>query len=370
MKIRENIHHVGVIDEKVRIFHGYETPIGTTYNAYLIIDDKITLIDFVKAPFASELLSNIRSVIGDKPIDYFICNHVEPDHSGALPLICGAYPNAVVYGTAACERELAAYYPGCKYQFVKVGAGSTLCTGKYNFKFMPMPMVHWPDSMSTYLEEEGILFSNDALGQHIGTGELLDHEINLGSLLDRAGDYYANIVLPFGMQVSKLLDSVSELDISLVCPSHGVVLEKSIPDMIKKYRDWSGNFVDPTRAVTVYDTMWGTTRKMAARISEEWKVKGVFVEEINLSERHYSYAMSRILEAKYIFVGSPTLNNNMLPTVSAFLTYMKGLKPRGERVGMAFGSYGWSGESVSQVNDVLSSCGFEMLPPIKALWNI
>ena len=369
MELRKNVYSVRAVDSEIRVFHGYLTPIGTTYNAYLVVDEKVTLIDFVKRPFADELLANIKAVIGDRPVDYIICNHVEPDHSGALPVIVKEYPSAVVYGTANCEKGLKAYYPDSVYPFVQVKDGDTLSTGKYTFKFHPIPMVHWPDSMATYLVEEKILFPNDALGQHIGTGELYDEELTLDHLLDRAGDYYANIVLPYGAQVKKLLEALSVFDIEMVCPSHGVILKKYVRQVEEKYAAWCENKVDEKKAVVVFDTMWGTTRKMAQRLADEYTQKGCSVELIDLAERHQSYAMARLLEAKYIFVGSPTLNNQMMPPVSAFLTYMKGLKPK-NRVGLAFGSYGWSGESVGQVNDILTACGFEMLPPIKAQWNV
>ncbi|MGL4483883.1 MAG: FprA family A-type flavoprotein, partial [Anaerovoracaceae bacterium] len=185
MKIKENIYSVGVVDKDIRIFHGYETPVGTTYNAYLVIDDQVTLIDFVKQPFAEEHLRNIKEILGDRKVDNIISNHVEPDHSGSLPLILENYPTAKIYGTAACEKELGIYYPEAKMDFNVVGKGDTLNTGKYNFHFIPMPMVHWPDSMSTYLAEEKILFSNDALGQHIGTGEVFDTDISWGKLNQR-----------------------------------------------------------------------------------------------------------------------------------------------------------------------------------------
>ncbi|WP_312652205.1 FprA family A-type flavoprotein [Aminipila sp.] len=369
MKITDNVYSVGVVDKDVRIFHGYYTPIGTTYNSFLVLDEKITLIDFVKQTFTDEFLKNIEQVLQGRTIDYIICNHVEPDHSGALPKVMERYPKAMVYGTANCEKGLKAYYPTEKYDFTVVKLGDTLNTGKYNFKFIPMPMVHWPDSMSTYLEEEKILFSNDAFGQHTGTGEIFDTENGLDKLIDRAADYYANIVLPFGMQVGKLIASVSPLDIKTVCPSHGVIITKYLPEILQKYIFWSQNQTDDKKVLIVYDTMWGTTKKLAEQLNEEYKTKGFDVELINLSEDHYSHAMSRTLEAKYIFVGSPTLNNTMLPSVIAFLTYMKGLKPKG-RIGKAFGSYGWSGESISQINDILLSCGFETEEPLKVMWNI
>lgn len=367
--ISEKIYSVGAVDKDVRVFHGYHTPIGTSYNAYLIVDEKITLIDFVKAKFSGELLSNIKETIGDKKIDYIICNHVEPDHSGALPEIIKEYPDALIYGTASCKNELEIYYPDSKFEFKTVKAGDELNTGKYTFKFIPMPMVHWPDSMSTYLAEEKILFSNDALGQHIGTGEFSDSDLSAEKLFDRAADYYANIVMPFGMQVTKLLNEVSKYEIKTVCPSHGVILQKHIGDMVSRYAAWSKNECDENKCIIVYDTMWGTTAKMAERLKGEYESKNLNVEVINLSEKHYSYAMAKCIDAKYIIVGSPTLNNEMLPSVAAFLTYIKGLKPK-NRIGQAFGSYGWSGESIKNIDSILKVMNFEVLEPVKAKWNI
>jgi len=231
-----------------------------------------------------------------------------------------------------------------------------------------MPMVHWPDSMATYLEEERVLFSNDALGQHIGSGEVFDYELPLERLLDRAGDYYANIVLPFGMQVKKLLCALGGIDIEMVCPSHGVILQERVADMVGKYAAWCDN-VTEDRAVIIYDTMWGTTEKLARLLADACACEGRAAELINLSERHHSYAMARLLEAKHIYVGSPTLNNQMMPTVAAFLAYMRGLKPKC-RVGRAFGSYGWSGESVGQIGDILAACGFEVLEAVRVMWNV
>lgn len=369
MNLRGNIFSVGAIDSEVRIFHGYETPIGTTYNAYLILDEQVTLIDFVKAPFSNVLIDNIQALIGDRTIDNIICNHVEPDHSGALPSIVEKYPNATIYGTANCEKELKAYYPNSHYPFSIVKLGDTLCTGNYHFHFIPMPMVHWPDSMSTYLEEEATLFSNDAFGQHIGTGEIIDTQLDDTLLMDRTADYYANIVLPFSQPVKKLLDTIEGYPVAMICPSHGVTLTEHVSSVLKRYEQWSSSEINEQKVVIIYDTMWGTTRKIAERLDAQWSKQGYQVELISLSQKHYSYAMARILDAKYIFVGSPTLNNMMLPTVIAFLTYMKGLKPR-NRIGKAFGSYGWSGESIPQIHDLLSSCGFEMMDSEKAQWNI
>lgn len=369
-ELEPSVYSVGVIDSDIHLFHGYEVPFGTTYNAYLIVDgDDAVLIDTVKVPFAQQLLANIQKVLGDKPLTHIICNHVEPDHSGALPAVVAAYPHAVVHGTKACARELAAYYPKITYPFVEASPADPLETEHFSFEFIPMPMVHWPDSMSTYVPEIETLFSNDALGQHIGTGAAFDSDISTEQLDERAGDYYANIVLPFGMQVEKLLASVGSLSIKRICPSHGVILTDSIPRMVEHYTRWSRNETDKHKAVIVYDTMWHTTEKMAHQLQGEWEDEGLNVELISLSEKHYSYAMAQLLEAQFLAVGSPTLNNQMLPSVAAFLTYAKGLKPKG-RTALAFGSYGWSGESVKYIQDELESMGCTLLDSRKVQWNI
>lgn len=369
-EITSSVYSVGVCDSNVRIFHGYQVPFGTTYNAYLVVSPtEAVLIDFVKAAFADELLDNITEVLGERKLTHIICNHVEPDHSGALPAVVAAYPDVPIYGTKACERELHAYYPSVDFTFETVGAGDALTAAGHTFNFVPMPMVHWPDSMSTYVPEIKTLFSNDAFGQHIGTGVHFDHELDDGTMVERAGDYYANIVLPFGMQVAKLLDAASALEIERICPSHGVIVEQRIAEMVQLYTRWSAGETDDQRGVVVYDTMWGTTEKMAQHIAGTWKAQGIHTELINLSKHHYSYAMTQLLEARFVAVGSPTLNNQMLPSVAAFLTYAKGLKPK-NHTGLAFGSYGWSGESVKYIQQELEGMGFEMLESQKAQWNI
>ncbi len=369
MKITQDIYSVGVVDGDVRIFHGYKTPFGTTYNAYLVVDEQVTLIDFVKAQFAEDFIANIKEVLGERLIDNIICNHVEPDHSGALPLVNEHYPKAKIYGTAACEKGLRAYYKGIDFEFNSVKLGDTLCTGLKTFRFIPMPMVHWPDSMACYLEQDKILFSNDAFGQHLGTGAVWDSDITTDELMERCANYYANIVLPFGTQVQKLVTTLSEYDIKMICPSHGVMLKKSIPLVLQRYSFWAQGRVMDKKLAVIYDSMWGATTKMARNLGREYLEIGFEVDIVDLTSTHYSEAISVMLEASHVFVGSSTLNNGMLPTVSAFLCYMKGLRPK-NRIGMAFGAYGWSGESIKDVEGILESCGFEMLPSRKVQWDI
>ncbi len=373
MKIAENIYWVGVIDWDVRNFHGYLTPYGTTYNAYLVLDEKVTLIDTVRRPFAPELLQNISEVIDPAQIDYFICNHVEPDHSGSIPAFFEACPDAKIIATQNGRKELEAYYFDVnlfekpdRCQVVKMG--DTLCTGQYTFQFVPMPMVHWPDSMATYLPGPNILFSNDALGQHVASNERFDDEIGRERLMERAGDYYANIVLPFDRPVQTLLGAASKLDVSLVAPSHGVMLRGFIADIVEAYGRWARHETDPNRAVVIYDSMWGSTRVLAERLVDKYEREGKTVELLSLSDNHVSTCMAKLLDVGTVAVGCPTLNRQVLPTMAAFLSYLSGLNPK-NRKGQAFGSYGWSGESVGMIDSALKALGWDCGEPIRCLWR-
>lgn len=365
-KIRENVYSVGPVDSGVRIFHGYLTPNGSSYNSYLIIDDEITLIDGAKATFTDEHIKNIEEIVPLDKINHIIVNHIEPDHSGSLPEIIKRAKNAKVYSTMQGFKGLKNYYHIDIENAVSVKGNDEINTGKYTFKFIPAPMVHWPDSMLTYLVQEKILFSNDALGQHIGTDKMYDDELGKEFIMSRTGDYYANIVLPFGMQVGKLLDSARDLDLELVCPSHGVILRSYIKEVLEGYDKWKDNTVSE-EAIVIYDTMWNSTKEMAERIAKEFEDKGIPASLLDLKETHYSTAMAQLLEKKYIAIGCSTLNKNILPATAAFLAYMRGLAPKG-RVGLAFGSYGWSGESISQIEDVMKELDWETLPQQKRLY--
>ena len=358
VKLKDNIYWVGGIDWDLRNFHGYLTQRGSTYNAYLIIDEKVTLIDTVKHYLADEMLERISAVIDPTKIDYIISNHVEMDHSGSLPRIKEIAPNAEIFTSPSGEKGLVMHYKK-DWKLRPVKSGEELKLGKYTLQFVLTPMVHWPDNMVSYLKEEKILFSNDAFGQHIATSERFDDEYSLDIILEEAKKYYANIVLPYGAQVKKALEAAASLPIDIIAPSHGIIWRASIPKILGEYAKWSSNQTE-RKALIIYDTMWKSTEKMARAIYNAFEKKGYFPHLMNLQHNHISDIMTELMTAEYICVGSPTLNNNMLPTVSAFLTYMKGLAPR-KRKGMAFGSYGWGGQSVKQVEEVLAGCGFSML---------
>jgi flavorubredoxin len=356
VEIKPNIYWVGAIDWDLRYFHGYQTPRGTTYNAYLIVDDKITLVDTVKHYLFEEMLARIKAVVDPASIDYLVVNHVEMDHSGSMPGVMGVAPRARIVtspkGKSGLERH---YRKGWEYSVVD--SGEQLSLGSRTLEFVQTPMVHWPDSMVGYIPEERLLLSNDAFGQHIAGAERFDDEVGWDIVHEEAAKYYANIVLPYGDQVKKAMETIGRLSVELIAPSHGVVWRSYLPRLLDAYSKWAGHETEQ-KALIVYDTMWGSTRKIAAALANGLEDAGVPVTIRFLQTSHMSEIMSDVLVSKAVFVGSPTLNNGMLPTVAGFLTYLKGLQPR-KRIGLAFGSYGWGGQGARQVQEILQSIGWE-----------
>lgn len=360
--LKDNIFWVGAVDWELRNFHGYLTQRGSSYNAYLIKDEHLTLIDTVKAPFAKEMLERIQSITNPAAIKYVICNHVEMDHSGSIPEIMRMAPTATIVTSPQGAKGLKKHYQ-TDWPIQVIKSGETLSLGKHQVQFVLTPMVHWPDNMVTYLQKKHILFSNDAFGQHIASSERFDDEYPITTILEEAKKYYANIVLPYGSVVRKALDALSKLDIDLIAPSHGIIWRSHIKQIMEAYTKWTGNKTDE-RALVIFDTMWGSTAMIAHRMAQVFENNSIPAAKFHLQKNHISDIMTEILTSKYICVGSPTLNNNMLPTVAGFLTYLKGLAPQ-NRVGMAFGSYGWGGQSIGLIEDTLRDCGFDMLPSLK-----
>ncbi|PID27658.1 MAG: MBL fold metallo-hydrolase [Candidatus Cloacimonadota bacterium] len=362
IKITENIYWVGAVDWDLRNFHGYLTQRGSTYNSYLIIDEKITLIDNVKSYMYDEMIERISSVTDPSNIEIVIQNHVEMDHSGTLPKLMELIPDAEIYTSPNGEKGLKAHYRK-DWNFHAVTSNEVLKLGKYSINFQLTPMVHWPDNMISYCPEAKLLFSNDAFGQHIASSERFDDEYDIGVVMTEAKKYYANIVLPFGMQVMKALDVAANLEIDVIAPSHGVIWRKNIPEIIRAYENWATHQTDE-KAVIIYDTMWGSTEKIASAIKDAFDEKGIKTVVFNVRFNHISDIMTELINAKYICVGSPTLNNNMLPTVASFLTYLKGLAPK-NRKALAFGSYGWGGQSVGLVEEDLKKCKFDIMDKVR-----
>ncbi|MFA6142913.1 MAG: flavodoxin domain-containing protein [Candidatus Omnitrophota bacterium] len=364
-EIKKGIYWVGVVDWNMRSFHGhtYSTKRGTTYNAYLIVDEKIALVDTVYGPFANELIEKIKDIIPPEKIDYVIANHVETDHSGAMPAVMKLCPKAKVYGTQKCKEGLYRnYYENWDFQVVKTG--DTLKLGKRTLTFIEAPMIHWPDSMFTYCREEELLIPNDAFGQHIATSERFDDEIDQCALMDEAAKYYANILWPLGSLILRKIEDVQKMGvpIKMIAPSHGIIWRKDPMKIVNSYVTWAKNTIKP-KVVIAYETMWNSTEKMARKILEGIADAGVEAKLYNVSESDRTDVMKEMLDAKGFLLGSSTHDNDMLPTMAAFLEFLKGLKPK-NRVAAAFGSYGWSGGAVASMEKELKDSGLDLQPSI------
>ncbi len=362
IEITKGIYWLGVIDWNIRDFHGYSTYQGTTYNSYLIMDEKITLIDAVKKEFADELLSNISQIVDPKKIDYVISNHTEMDHSGGLPRVMHKIgEDKLLFCSKMGHKNLSKHFPQ-KWNYQPVENGGELSLGKRTLTFLETRMLHWPDSMFTYVKEDRLLFSSDAFGQHYAGLERFDDQMG-DAIMPHARKYFANILLLYSPLILKLVEKVTEmgLPIDMICPDHGILWRKDPSKIINAYVEWSTQ--KPKRkAVVVYDTMWHSTETMGKAIVAALGEEGVDARLMHLRNCHRSDIMTEILDAGAIIVGSPTLNNGLFPTVSDFLTYMKGLKPL-NKLGAAFGSYGWSGEAAKLVTKELEQMKFDIIDP-------
>ena len=364
IEILPGIYSVGVLDWNVRNFHGhtYTTQRGSTYNSYLIVDEKIALVDTVYGPFAQELIENIKQVIPPERIDYIIANHVETDHSGALPVLMQLCPKAKVLGTAKCKEGLYKHYYG-NWDFQVVKTGDKLELGKRTLTFLEAPMIHWPDSMFTYCPEEELLLPNDAFGQHYATSERFDDEVDQCALMDEAIKYYANILWPLGGVILKKIEEVEKLNIpiSMIAPSHGIIWRDGPMKIINAYTSWAKNEIKP-KVVVAYETMWGATEKMARKIAEGVSDAGVSVKVFDVSLSDRTEIIKEMLDAQGFILGSSTHDNDMLPTISGFLEFLKGLKPK-KRLACVFGSYGWAGGAVQEIENVIKEAGIELAQP-------
>lgn len=364
--LAEGVYYVGAVDWTQRDFHGYHTPRGVTYNAFLIVDEKICLVDTVKAPFGEEMLERISQIVDPSKIDYVIVNHVEPDHSGALPLLMEKAPQAKVVLTASGKAETIKHYQK-EYDFQVVKEGDSICLGKNTLSFVPLPMLHWPDSMACYLDGPQILFSNDAFGQHICSSQRYDDEIDVHDAMYEASKYYANILMPFNRLIVKALDKLSDLPIKQIAPSHGIVWRGHITDILEKYRQWGSGYTQD-KVVILYEALWGATEEMARRILEGVAAGGVDVKLIRLSETSLSEIAAEILEARGLLFGSPAHNNGMMAAMGALMTYIKGLKPTGKLAGI-FGTYGWSGGAEKAISESLcKNCFTIPQEPLTLKW--
>ena len=362
VKISNKVYWVGAIDWNIRDFHGYSTKRGTTYNAYLILGEKPTLIDTVKKEFYPEMMERISSVIDPKKIEIIISNHSELDHSGALPQTIAAVEPQEVYVSAMGLKDLTGHFhQDLKLKVVKTG--DKIDVGGDTISFVEARMLHWPDSMFSYLEKENVLFSNDVFGMHYATSKLFDDENDERIWLTEAEKYYANIVLPYSDIVLRFLDQVTKMGLSpkMIAPDHGFIWRKDPSKIVNLYAKWATQAPN-NKAVIIYDTMWGSTEQMARQIADGLREGGSEVKMISMHSNDRSKAALEMLDASALIIGSPVLNSQIFPTMADVLCYLKGLRKKG-LIGAAFGSYGWNGAPVDSLTKMLEEMGVEVVTP-------
>jgi flavorubredoxin len=373
INVKSNVFWVGKIDWELRKFHGdeYSTHRGSTYNSYLIKEEKTAIFDTVWAPFAEEYVRNLAREIELDKIDYVIAPHAEVDHSGALPLLMSHIPDAPIYCTKNGLKSLKGHYHK-DWNFNTVKTGDRLSLGEKDLIFIEAPMLHWPDSMFGYLTGDNILFSNDAFGQHYASEDMFNDLVNREELFAECIKYYANILTPFSPLVTKKIQEFLslELPLNVICTSHGVIWRENPEEIVKKYLQWADNYQE-NQITILYDSMWNGTRVMAENIAKGIKVgdESVNIKVFNLAKTDKNDVITDVFKSKAILVGSPTINRGILVSIAGILEEMKGLKFKGKKAA-AFGCYGWSGESTKIISEALREAGFEIVNDgIKVAWN-
>jgi flavorubredoxin len=362
VSLAEGINWVGVVDWNLRDFHGFTARRGTSYNSYLISDKKTALVDTVKYTFSEEFLKKIGEITNLEKLDYIIINHLEMDHSSSLPIVAKLAKNATIIASQRGKEAIIEHY-GADFRIKTVRTGDELNLGKRTLRFIEAPMLHWPDSMFTYIIEEKILLSNDAFGQHLASVFRFDDQVDQHVLMEEAITYYANILMPLGSLISRKIQEIVKMGIApkIIAPSHGMIWRSNPPKIIQAYLNWSV-FKSKLKAVVVFDTMWRSTNKMARAITEGLASQGVDVKLLKLRVAGKTEVVTEILDSKAVIVGSPTLNQQMFPSLGAFLTYITGLKPKG-KLWSFFGSYGWSRGAVKTMSEMAKKAGFEVFEP-------
>ena len=361
-EITKGVYWVGITDWNIRYFHGYElsTHRGTTYNSYLILDEKNVLVDTVWEPFQEDLLRNIREVIDPAKVDLIVTNHSEPDHSTSLPAVVRAMPQAkMIVSKRGLDSVPGHFHQPWELHAVKTG--DRISIGSRELIFVEAPMLHWPDSMFTYLTGSNLLMPNDAFGQHYATAFRFNDQVNQDELYTEAQKYYANILTPFSARVAPKIEELLalKLPVDMIAPSHGVIWRKDPLQIVHKYLEWAQQKPEP-RVVILFDTMWNATGRMAEAIGDGLKEAGVDFKLYHASVTDRNDAMTEIFRSKAVLIGSSTLNNGLLPSIMPMLVDMKGLKFK-NKIGAAFGSYGWSGESVKLLEAQLKECNIPLI---------
>ncbi|KJR41310.1 flavodoxin/nitric oxide synthase [Candidatus Magnetoovum chiemensis] len=368
IEVKPKIYWVGAADWAVRDFHGYVTPSGTTYNNYLILDEEPTLIDTVKNEFAEVGIANIRSLVDPSKIKHIVINHIENDHMGALDRIMNIVPiDAIIYTSKKGKEGMKRFYDISRWNIEVVKTGDTLNIGKYTLKFLETPMIHWPDSMMTYVEGAKLLISQDAFGQHLASTARFDDEFigcaSMTELEDATIDYYANILMPFGKLIKAKMEEMKKLDfkIDMVAPDHGVIWRKNPQRAFEMYKDMADGKAN-LRVVIIYDTMWHSTEQLVLPIMRGIRDEGVDCKVIKLRSTPMSVAIKEFWKSRACLVGSPTLNNEVFPSIAEFIVHLQGLRPKDRLMG-AFGSYGWGGGAVKWLYDIFDKMRLEAFKP-------
>lgn len=363
VKVVDNIYWVGAIDWNVRDFHGYSTNRGTTYNAFVIMDEKITLVDTVKSSLKDDFLKRLREVVDPEKIDYIVINHVEMDHSGSLPEIVELIKPEKIICSKMGQKAMVEHFHREDWPYEIVEPGVDISLGEKTLSFIETRMLHWPDSMFTYVKEDKLLFSSDAFGQHYATSERFDDEVDQAVLMEEMTKYYANILTLYSPKVQKLIETVKEigLEIDMIVPDHGVIWRSNPGIALESYDKWSRN-IGNGNALIIYDTMWHSTEKMAKEVGSGLQDENISYKILNLRYNHRSDVMREVLNASAIILGCSTLNNGLLPRMAGFLMYMRGLRPT-NKIGAAFGSFGWSGEAVKLLNQAMEEMKFDIVDP-------
>ena len=373
-QIKPDVYWVGAIDWAVRDFHGYMTPNGTTYNNYLIMDEKITLLDTVKHDFSEIMLDNVKQIVHPSKIEYVIINHIENDHATSLDRIMALAPNATIFITEKGKKGISRFFDISPWNIKTVKTGDTLNIGKRNLLFIETPMLHWPDSMMTYIREDKILISQDGFGQHLATSARFDDEFieceSVSQLEDSVIDYYANILMPFGNIIKNKVAEIRKLglDIEIIAPDHGIIWRKDPGKVLGMYMDMAAGKANLSVAI-IYDTMWHSTEMMTLPLMEGIREEGLDCKVIKLRATPMSVAIKEFWKARGVLIGTPTLNNKMFPSMAEFLQHVTGLRPK-DRIAGAFGSYGWGGGAVREAYEWLKAMKLETVEPgVEALYR-
>ncbi len=365
-RISQRIYSVGVNDTDKVLFEGlWPLPYGVSYNSYLVVDEKVALIDTVEGGFEDEYMDNIHQAIADRPIDYLVVNHMEPDHSSLTAYILEKYPDLKIVANAKTVPMLKGYYNVSEDRIQVITEGEEISLGGCSLRFHMIPMVHWPETMVTWLECENTVFSGDAFGTFGAVpASIMDEEGTLNEYKDEMIRYYSNIVGKYGTPVQSALKKLSGLNVMRICSTHGPVWENEVNEVIALY-DRLSRYEVSRGVCIVYGSMYGNTAAAADALAAELEKLEVpySIHDLagnNSGELGISGALRDVFKYDTIVVGSPTYNNGIFPPVESFMKSLQSRLVKGRRF-YAFGSYTWAGSAVNQLNAMAESMGYTVL---------